>query len=295
IKGDVAEEYKGKLSTKVSAAGELNAQTITLEALTGITLKVGASFISLDLTGITIQGPIVKINSGGMATGTSPFKMADPLDAEHADTGEPGYCDRPRRGGGGGGRRWRTVDGYHGPVAERDANGVYHVGNIAINQGARNPNFQRDVLNDLAIIGTTPTGQQTLDNIQNNPNGNQVTIVERNNPADPTNGGATAANPTNAGNGTGSNSTIDYDPTVYPVSNATDSRSQHNAPSDALLHHELAHADHHTNGTRDGTPRTDCFTTNEEFNTIGNPGGPQPDNSYRRERGIEERNNHKDY
>jgi hypothetical protein len=220
--------------------------------------------------------------------------MADPLDAEPADTGEPGWLDRPR-GGGGGGRRWRTVDGYHAPTVTRNDDGTYQMGNIIINQGSRNPNFQRDVLNDLAMIGTTPQGQQTLNNIQTNPGGNTVTIVERNNPSDPTNGGATPANFANASNGTGTNSTIDYDPSVYPVANSTDSRSQHDTPSDAILHHELTHADHHTHGTRDGTTRSDCFTTNEEFNTIGNPGGTGPDNTYRRERGIEERNNHKDY
>lgn len=295
VKSDVGEEYKAKHCSKITGKRDINAQTITLESLQGITLKVGASFIVLDLTGITIQGPIVKINSGGAAIGTTPFQMADPLDAEHADTGEPGYCDRPRTGGGGGGRRWRTVDGYHAPIVTRNDDGSYQMGLIRINQGTRNPNFQRDVLNDLAIIGTTPTGAQTISNIQNNPNGNTVTIVERNNPADPTNGGATGVNGANAGNGTGTNTTIDYDPSVYPVSNATDSRSQHNSPSDAILHHELGHADHFTNGTRDGTARTDCFTDNEEFNTIGNPGGPQPDNSYRRERGIPERTNHKDY
>ena len=295
IKNDVGEEYKAKQCTKITGKRDLNAQTITLESLQGITLKVGGSFIVVDLTGITIQGPIVKINSGGAATGTTPFQMGAPLDAEHADTGEPGYLDRPRTGGGTGGSRWRTVDGYHAPVVKRNDDGTYQLGNIRINQGSRNPNFQRDVLNDLAMIGTTQQGQQTLNNIQNNPNGNTVTIVERNNPADPTNGGATAANPTNASNGTGSNSTIDYDPSVYPVANSTDSRSQHNSPSDAILHHELVHSDHHTNGTRDGTRRADCFTTNEEFNTIGNPGSNGPDNNYRRQRGIEERNNHKDY
>lgn len=295
VKADHVQNIQGKQAIVVTGTSELNAQKITLEALQQITLKVGASFITLDLTGITIQAPMVKINSGGSATGTSPVDIEDPLDAESADTGEPGYLDRPRSGGGRRGRNRRTLNGQHGPEATRDENGVYHVGNIAINEGSRNPNFQRDTLNDIAIIGTTDQGQQTLDNIQDNPNGNQVTIVERNNPADPTNGGATAANPTNAGNGTGSNSTIDYDPTVYPVANSTDPRSQHNTTSDSILHHELTHADHHTNGTRDGTRRTDCFTTNEEFNTIGNPGGTGPDNTYRRERGLEERNDHKDY
>ena len=52
--------------------------------------------------GVTIQGPMVRINSGGAAAGTTGIDYDDPLDAEGADTGEPGYLERPRRGGGGG-------------------------------------------------------------------------------------------------------------------------------------------------------------------------------------------------
>jgi hypothetical protein len=44
VKGDVAEEYKGKQQTVVTGKHELNAQEITLEALTKITLKVGGKF-----------------------------------------------------------------------------------------------------------------------------------------------------------------------------------------------------------------------------------------------------------
>ncbi|MGD9589184.1 MAG: type VI secretion system tip protein TssI/VgrG [Pyrinomonadaceae bacterium] len=121
VKSDVAEEYKGKLQTVVTAKTELNAREITLEAFSKITLRVGASCVILDLSGVQIQGPMVKVNCGAVAAPTAPMQMGDPLDAEHADTGEPGYLDRPRTGGGGGGRRWRTVNGQHAPIVRDDA------------------------------------------------------------------------------------------------------------------------------------------------------------------------------
>lgn len=288
VKSDVGEEYKAKHCSKITGKRDINAQTITLESLQGITLKVGASFITVDLTGVTIQGPIVKINSGGAAMPTTPFQMADPLDAEHADTGEPGYLDRPRTGGGGGGRRWRTVDGYHAPVVRRNDDGTYQMGNIIVNEGTTNPNFQRDTLNDLAIISTTPEGQNTLNGI--NSSGQTVTIRERPpNPADPNNAETTALNQANATNGTGSDSTIDYDPTAWPVPSSTNPASRTNAPSDVILHHELSHGNQIANGNDDLTPRADCFTDNGEATTIA------ADNRYRDERGVGQRTDHKDF
>lgn len=115
VKGDVVEDVQGNLQTVVKGKSELNAKEITLEALKSVTLKVGASFVKVDLVGVTIEGPMVKINSGGSASPTSPATIDDPLDAETADTGEPGYLDRPRSGGGGGGRRRRTLNGQHAP------------------------------------------------------------------------------------------------------------------------------------------------------------------------------------
>ncbi len=288
VKSDVGEEYKAKQCSKITGKRDLNAQTITLEALQGITLKVGASFIVVDLTGITIQGPIVNINSGGAATGTTPFQMADPLDAEQADTGEPGYCDRPPRGGGGGGNRWRTVDGYHAPVVRRNDDGTYQMGNVIVNQGTTNPNFQRDALNDLAMISTTPEGQNTLNSI--NSSGRTVTLRDRPpNATNPDNAETTATNGPNSTNGTGSDSTIDYDPTHWPVPNSANPNSRTNAPSDVILHHELSHGEQIANGQDNFTPRTDCFTDNGEARTIA------ADNRYRAERGVGQRTDHKDF
>lgn len=116
VKSDTAESYKGNQQTCVTGSRELNARSITLEAQTTITLKVGGNFVMIHPGGVSIQGNIVMINTPGPpAMPTTPMQIADPIDAEHADTGEPGYLDRPRTGGGGGGRRWRTENGYHAP------------------------------------------------------------------------------------------------------------------------------------------------------------------------------------
>jgi len=112
VKGDVVEDYQSNLSTIVSAKTELNAREITLEALTKISLKVGGNCIMIDPSGITIAGTMTKINSGGFASGTGNPAFDDALDAETADTGEPGYLDRPRSGGGGG-RRRRNLQSQH--------------------------------------------------------------------------------------------------------------------------------------------------------------------------------------
>lgn len=308
IKKDVGQEFKAKQSTKVTAARELNARSITLEALSAITLRVGPmSFIKVDLTGVTIQGPIVNINSGGAATPTTPFQMADPLDAEHADTGEPGYLDRPRTGGGGGGRRWRTVDGYHAPVVRRNDDGSYQVQSVVVRG---NPAYQQAVLTDIAQISQTTQGQTLLNNLQAS---GQTTTIQQMNPApNPPNAFALpgtgtpadfqaatpagqpvfngAGNPVNdaAGNqllgtGTGVPSNVSYNPDQWPSPQAASG-----APGDVILFHELQHSNNQQRGQSDMTPRTDGFDTNEEFNAIG------PENQYRDERGVPRRTNHHD-
>ena len=101
VKGDVVEGFDANQQTVVRSKVQINAQEITLEGSQKVTLKVGSSCVIVDMMGITIQGPMVKINSGGAASPTGPMVMADPVDAEYSDNGEPGYLDKPRRGGGG--------------------------------------------------------------------------------------------------------------------------------------------------------------------------------------------------
>ncbi|MBC7797373.1 MAG: type VI secretion system tip protein VgrG [Pyrinomonadaceae bacterium] len=113
VKGEVVEDFQTSLSTMVKMKAELNAMEITLEAKTKITLKVGGNCIMIDPSGITIAGTMVKINSGGFASGAGSPSIDDPLDAEIADTGEPGYLEKPRTGGGSKKRNRRKLNAQH--------------------------------------------------------------------------------------------------------------------------------------------------------------------------------------
>jgi hypothetical protein len=290
VKGDVVEEVQGKQQTVVTGKRELNAQEIILEALSKISLKVGGSFITVDLSGVTISGPMVKINSGGAATGTGPATIDDPLDAEPADTGEPGYLDRPRRGGGRG-RRRRTLTGQHAPpfATTRLPDGSVRVGNsLIIRPSATNPNFQNEVLADLTEMSNHPTSMNTLNSLNNSGHtaaiqettGGNATNFDNNRDA------AAAGRPAlggGTGTGNGTNSTIDYNRTPRPTS-ADPSIMR---PADVGLHHELAHADDGAHGRDDDTPDpAHPGQAIAESNVIDR------DNEYRDERGIPRRRDH---
>jgi type VI secretion system secreted protein VgrG len=96
VKRDVIEDYQGNLSTIVKNKVQLNALEIVIEAKTKISLKVGGNCVMIDPSGITIAGTMVKINSGGFASGVTNPTITDPLDAEVADNGEPGALTRRR-------------------------------------------------------------------------------------------------------------------------------------------------------------------------------------------------------
>jgi type VI secretion system secreted protein VgrG len=113
VKGVVVEDYQSSLSTMVKTKAELNAMEIIMEAKTKISLKVGGNCIVIDPSGITIAGTMVKINSGGFGTETGNPSIDDPLDAEAADTGQPGYLDRPRSGSGRRTRNRRQLNSQH--------------------------------------------------------------------------------------------------------------------------------------------------------------------------------------
>lgn len=113
VGGNVVGEYKGDEANIVTGKAEWNAREIRIEALTKISLKVGGNCIMIDPSGITIAGTLVKINSGGFATGVVSPVIEDPYDASGADTGEPGYLSRVGRGGGRGPRNRRRVAAQH--------------------------------------------------------------------------------------------------------------------------------------------------------------------------------------
>ena len=225
--------------------------------------------------------------------GTPPAQITDPLDAASADTGEPGFLDRPRTGGGG--RRTRTLNGQHAPPFQtrRLPNGDLQVGNgLVIRQSANDPDFENKVLSDLTTMSNHPTGMNTLNSINNS--GQTVNIQDQNtggNSYSPSNvqgalpdgdtGNFGGGIGTVTGDGSGSGGTVNYNP-----DNATNNAIR---PRDVGLHHELSHADHAANGNYDiltPDPATPNNPHMEETNTINT------DNDYRRERGVHTRTDH---
>jgi len=278
VDGKIDAATGGNVNLKVGSASkhyatglkEINARSVTIEALTSVVLKVGSSFIEVSPMGVTIQGPLVLINSGGAATGTTGIDYDDPLYAAEADTGEPGYLDRPQRGGGwGGGRTHHHDGGYHSrPVTYDPATNIFTYGGSGI-AVTGTPDFADKTLKTLASLDGTPTGHQLIDNLQSN--GHTATIREAT-PTEATNngGGVTTGVQPQMSNGTGSDSTVAWAPgfnAQYKDQNGT----MHTQPDEALLGHELNHADHNGNGASlNGTPDPKDPTGNqEESRTIG--------------------------
>jgi type VI secretion system secreted protein VgrG len=93
VTGDVGEEFKANHSEQVTGNYYLKAMQIVIEAMTGITLKVGGNFININPAGIQMQGTMVMINSGGSPLTGQPAKLVPasaPAEAEVADNADPG-------------------------------------------------------------------------------------------------------------------------------------------------------------------------------------------------------------
>jgi len=95
VTGDVIEEFKGNHSSQVTQNLYLKAMQVVIEAAVGLTIKAGASFITIDPSGIAISGePMVQINSAGSALSGSPGSLVSPLsptdatDAADAQAGQ---------------------------------------------------------------------------------------------------------------------------------------------------------------------------------------------------------------
>ena len=95
VQGDVIEVYQGNQSTQVTQNVYIKGMNVVIEAMTGLTIKQGANFITLNSAGIAISGvPFVNINSGGAAlsgsagSAVSPLAASDPAEADKAKAGE---------------------------------------------------------------------------------------------------------------------------------------------------------------------------------------------------------------
>ncbi|MEZ5353931.1 MAG: M91 family zinc metallopeptidase [Bryobacteraceae bacterium] len=125
----------------------------------------------------------------------------------------------------------------------------------------------------LSTILPTRSGVEWLR--QMGVNGRTVTFQE----TATANGFCTPANGANAGNGTGTNSTIDWNPTH----NVTDSGlpgAQGTPGANVILAHEMVHALHNANGNESNGPndnfpgQSGTSARNEERSTVGTGGSP---------------------
>lgn len=101
VQGNVIEQFSGSQSTQVTGSCYIKGMNVVIEGLTGITLKVGSSFVTLNAAGVQIVGPIVLINSGGAALSGTPGNLVSPISplaaaiADDAKTGEKGSLPGP--------------------------------------------------------------------------------------------------------------------------------------------------------------------------------------------------------
>ncbi|MFO0607009.1 MAG: type VI secretion system tip protein TssI/VgrG [Polyangiales bacterium] len=154
--------------------------------------------------------------------------------------------------------------------------------------------FQARVLRDLGIMSQTPHGKQRLENIQKNPGGHKLTIQEYtaadaaqldsdgypfgkdNSFAFPVGGDPNAQGPASDGSyvaGKGADSEIHYNPDIKLGPKGQPE------PADAVLYHEMGHADHNMNGVNRGAERMPAYTDREDWQNIeggvNEPGGTQ--------------------
>ena len=93
VQGDVIEKFSASQTTQVSGACYIKGMNVVIEAMTGLTIKVGGSFVTINAAGVQITGPMVMINSGGAALSGTPGNLVSPISPTApavADDGKPG-------------------------------------------------------------------------------------------------------------------------------------------------------------------------------------------------------------
>ncbi len=75
------EQFSGDQTTQVTGSCYIKGMNVVIEAMTGLTIKVGSSFITLNPMGIQMSGMMVQMNSGGSALSGSPGNLVSPISA----------------------------------------------------------------------------------------------------------------------------------------------------------------------------------------------------------------------
>ena len=91
VGSDSLNKVGGNLKFDVSSECFVKATKIIMEADAGISLKCGGSFVLIDSSGVSVSGPMVKLNSGGSALSSSvtdsPAAPAEPEEADSVTAG----------------------------------------------------------------------------------------------------------------------------------------------------------------------------------------------------------------
>jgi type VI secretion system secreted protein VgrG len=93
VQGNVTDTFKGNYTLDVTQNIYIKGMQIVIEASTGLTLKVGGNFITIDPSGVAVKGTMVQLNSAGAALSGSagqPVPVDPPTDPANADTANPG-------------------------------------------------------------------------------------------------------------------------------------------------------------------------------------------------------------
>lgn len=117
--GDIQIKSTGNYSLDISQNVHLKGMQIVIEAATGVTLKVGGNFVTVDSSGVAIRGTMLQLNGGGSALSGSGSSPISPVDPKEADSGQPGQQET---GGSGSSSAQPSASGPPSPQAQALSN-----------------------------------------------------------------------------------------------------------------------------------------------------------------------------
>lgn len=95
VQGDMIEVFQANHSEQTTGNIYLKGANVVVEAMTGLTIKVGGNFVTINAAGVQIKGTMVMINSAGAALSGSPGSPVTPLSptaAQDAALADPGIA-----------------------------------------------------------------------------------------------------------------------------------------------------------------------------------------------------------
>jgi type VI secretion system secreted protein VgrG len=81
VTGDMIEVIRKSGSVEAGGDYYIKGMNVVIEGMTGLTIKVGGSFVTLNAGGVFISGPMVNLNSGGAALSGVAGKIVAPIAA----------------------------------------------------------------------------------------------------------------------------------------------------------------------------------------------------------------------